>query len=97
VTGLRQPHRRTEHRSIEQLGVCMSIHAKRIVKVIIAGEWFTVKLDTFEVVEMEFTDDGGNPLHSEALDVRAYRFQNDNGDEYYGPLDAITLYKLIDL
>lgn len=75
----------------------MSIHAKRIVKVIIAGEWFTVAMDTFEVLEMEFTDDAGNPLHSEPIDIKAYRFKNDNGDEYYGPLSDISLFKLIDL
>jgi hypothetical protein len=75
----------------------MSIRAKRISKVIISGQWFTVKLDTFEVVEMEFTDDAGNPVHTESLDTRAYRFQNENGDTYYGPLNSIELYKLIDV
>jgi hypothetical protein len=75
----------------------MSIRSKRISKVIIAGQWYTVKLDSFEVVDMEFTDDDGNPLHGEPLDTRAYRFKNDNGDLYYGPLASIELYKLIDV
>jgi hypothetical protein len=75
----------------------MSIRSKRIAKVIISGQWYTVKLDTFEVVEMEFTDDDGNPLHPDPLETRAYRFTNDNGDNYYGPLSSIELYKLIDV
>jgi hypothetical protein len=75
----------------------MSIPAKRIGKVIIGGQWFTVKLDTFEIVEMEFTDADGNPVHNFPLDVPAYKFVNDNGDVYYGPLSTIELYKLIDV
>ena len=75
----------------------MSIPSKRIGKVIIGGQWFNVALDTFEVLEMEFTDDDGNPLHNFPLEVTAYRFVNDNGDVYYGPLDRIELYKLIDV
>ena len=46
---------------------------------------------------MEFTDDNGNPTHNDSIDVKAYRFRNDNKDEYYGPLSAIQLYKLIDI
>lgn len=75
----------------------MSIQARRIGKVIISGEWFSVKLDSFEVTEMEFTDQGGNPLHNEPLTIPAYHFINDNGDEYYGPLSAISLFKLIEV
>ena len=75
----------------------MSIPSKRIGKVIIGGQWFNVALDTFEILEMEFTDDGGNPVHNFPLDVTAYKFVNDNGDVYYGPLSAIELYKLIDV
>jgi hypothetical protein len=75
----------------------MSIRAKRISKVIIAGQWYTVKLDTFEVLEMEFTDEEGHPIHADPLETLAYRFKNDNGDLYYGPLANIELYKLIDV
>ena len=75
----------------------MSVQSKRIGKVIIAGEWFTVALDSFEVVDMEFTDDNGNPTHNDSIEVKAYRFKNDNKDEYYGPLSAIQLFKLIDV
>ncbi len=75
----------------------MSIQAKRIGKVVIAGEWFTVLLDSFEVVEMEFTDTSGNPLHRNALNTKAYRFRTQNKDTYYGPLSEIQLFKLIDV
>ena len=45
----------------------MSVPVKRISKVIIAGQWYSVRLGEFEIVEMEFTDDGGNALHAEPL------------------------------
>jgi hypothetical protein len=75
----------------------MSIPSKRIGKVIIAGEWFSVFLDSFEVVDMEFTDEDGNPIHDTPVDVKAYRFLSENRDVYYGPLSAIQLFKLIDV
>ncbi len=75
----------------------MSIPAKRIGRVIISGEWFTVNLDSFEVLDMEFTDDAGNPIHDGPLDIKAYRFVNELGNVYYGPLSEIKLYKLIDV
>jgi len=75
----------------------MSIPVKRISRVIIAGQWYSVEIGQFEVVEMEFTDDEGQPVHAEPLDTPAYRFVNDNGDLYYGPLSSIQLYKLMDI
>jgi hypothetical protein len=75
----------------------MSIPVKRIGKVVIGGNWYSVALDSFEVVEMEFTDDDGQPIHDDPLETRAYRFHNDNKDLYYGPLSEIQLYKLIDV
>jgi hypothetical protein len=75
----------------------MSIPAKRIGRVLLAGNWFTVALNSFEVLDMEFTDDSGNPIHADPLDIRAYRFTTDNKDTYYGPLSEIQLYKLIDI
>jgi len=75
----------------------MSIPSKRIGKVIISGEWFTVALDSFEVVDMEFTDMSGNPTHDSTINVKAYKFFTQNGDEYYGPLSSIQLFKLIDI
>ena len=75
----------------------MSVRSKRIGKVIIGGQWFSVALDSFEVVEMEFTDEDGNPIHTDPIEVKAYRFLTDNGDLYYGPLSAIELFKLIDV
>jgi hypothetical protein len=73
----------------------VSIPAQHISKVIISGEWFSVELGTFEVVEMAFTDESGQPAH-EPLDIWAYTFLTPNRDRYYGPLSAIQLYKLAD-
>jgi len=75
----------------------MSIPAKRITKVIIAGEWYTVFLDSFTIVDMEFTDDDGNPVHAEGLETKGYHFKTQNKDEYYGPLSSIQLFKLMDI
>lgn len=75
----------------------MSIRARQITKVIIGGQWFTVFLGSFEVVDMEFLDEDGNPLHTDEIGVKAYHFRSENKDEYYGPLSAIELFKLIDV
>jgi hypothetical protein len=76
--------------------VSVTIPARQISKVIINGEWFNVELGTFEVVEMAFTDETGQPLHDQ-LETMAYTFMTPNRDRYYGPLSAITLYKLFDM
>ncbi|MEJ5256320.1 MAG: hypothetical protein WHS89_13325 [Acidimicrobiales bacterium] len=74
----------------------MSIPLKRVSRVVIAGEWYSVELGTFEVLDMEFLDDSGQPTH-DPLDVKAYRFETPNHDIYYGPLSAISLIKLLDI
>jgi hypothetical protein len=74
----------------------VGIPASQISKVIINGEWFSVELGSFEVIEMAFTDETGQPLHDQ-LDEMAYTFLTTNRDRYYGPLSAITLYKLADM
>ena len=73
----------------------MALEADLISKVIINGEWFSVELGTFEVVEMMFTDEAGQPVH-DPLDTMAYTFLTPNRDRYYGPLSAIQLFKLAD-
>ena len=74
----------------------MPIPVRRIARVVIRGEWITVADGTFEVEELEFTDDDGIPLH-DPTDIWAYRFVTDKADEYYGPLSAIELIKLKEL
>lgn len=74
----------------------MSIPVRRVSRVVIAGEWYEVELGSFEVVEMEFTEDDGTPIH-DPIDVKAYKFSTPNRDEYYGPLSAIDLMKLANL
>lgn len=74
----------------------MSIPIRRIARVVIRGEWVTVADGTFEIEELEFTDDDGNPAH-DPLDVWAYKFMTDNRDWYYGPLANIELFKLKDI
>jgi len=73
----------------------VALEADLISKVIINGEWFSVELGTFEVVEMMFTDATGEPVH-DPLDTMAYTFLTPNRDRYYGPLSAIQLFKLAD-
>jgi len=74
----------------------MTIPARRIARVVISGEWISVLDGTFEVVEMEFVDEEGNPKHP-PLEQYAYSFKTENRDDYYGPLSAITLIKLKDV
>ncbi len=73
----------------------VTIQAQQISKVIINGEWLSVELGSFEVVEMAFVDETGQQMHDE-LDTMAYSFTTTNRDHYYGPLSAITLFKLAD-
>jgi hypothetical protein len=77
-------------------GGTVTIQARQISKVIINAEWFNVEIGTFEVVPMEFTDETGQPFH-DPLDTMAYTFFTTNRDRYYGPLSAITLYKLAEM
>lgn len=72
----------------------MSIPAKRIGKVIIAGQWFTVLPGSFQVVDMDFEDENGNVMAS-GVATKGYTFLTDNRDEYYGPLSSIELFKLV--
>ena len=72
----------------------MSIPVKMISRVVIFDEWFTVKLGSFEIVDMSFDDEGGNPMHP-PLGIPAYHFFNDNNDEYYGPLSELSLIKML--
>lgn len=74
----------------------MAIPIKRVSKVIIGGEWFSVELGTFEIEDFTLTTEDGTPLH-EPLGIKAYRFLTPNHDEYYGPIAAIELIKLIDV
>jgi hypothetical protein len=74
----------------------MSIKTGQISKIIIDNEWFSVEIGTFEVVEMTFTDDDGEPLH-DPTGALAYTFLTPNRDRYYGPLSAISLIKLADV
>jgi hypothetical protein len=74
----------------------VSIPAQQVSKVIINGEWFSVEIGTFEVVEMIFEDESGAPMHDD-LETMAYTFLTPNRDRYYGPLSAITLFKLADV
>jgi hypothetical protein len=74
----------------------MSVPADRVSRVVIAGEWFSVELGTFEVLDLEFLDEQGEPLHDPVPD-KAYRFTTPDQDTYYGPLSAIQLVKILEL
>ncbi len=77
-------------------GEPMALEAHQVSKVIINGEWFSVELGTFEVTEMAFVDETGEPMH-DPIDALAYSFMTPNRDRYYGPLAAIELFKLADV
>jgi hypothetical protein len=77
------------------MGGAVALEVDLISKVIIDNEWFSVELGTFEIVELSFVDDTGQPVH-DPLDTMAYTFVTPNRDRYYGPLSAIQLYKLAD-
>jgi hypothetical protein len=74
----------------------MAIRARQVSRVIIGGEWFSVELGTFQVVDMAFNDEQGAVTHA-PLAVPAYTFLTPNNDRYYGPLSAISLMKLADI
>ncbi len=74
----------------------MSIELARIFRVIIRGEWYTVERGTFEVLEMNFVDEYDQPTHPQ-IDTLCYHFFTPNKDEYWGPLSAIELIKLMDI
>jgi hypothetical protein len=72
----------------------MSVETKRVAKVIVNGQWITVRHNTFQVTEYAFTVDGA--VCHPPIQTLAYRFTSETGDEYYGPLSALELIKVID-
>ena len=71
----------------------MPIEANRISRVVIRGEWVTVQRGTFRIEPFTVLDDAGGPMHPD-LGHWAYHFLTDDGDEYYGPVTDIQLYKM---
>ncbi|MEI7591599.1 MAG: hypothetical protein WCK41_00090 [Actinomycetes bacterium] len=74
----------------------MAIKADHIARVVIDNEWISVERGTFEVVEMVFLDEDDEPIH-DPIDVKAYTFVTPTGDRYFGPLSAITLFKIAEV
>ena len=72
----------------------MSIPAERITRVIINGEWYSVELGTFRIEPLAFVDAEGRPIHEPTGEL-AYRFTTPNRDEYFGPIGAIDLFKIV--
>lgn len=73
----------------------MGITASQVARVVINGQWYTVRGGTFSVVELGFDDAEGNPMHPPS-GVLGYRFVGEAGDIYTGPLSAIELVKVIE-
>lgn len=71
----------------------MPIEASRISRVVIRREWVTVDRGTFKVEPFTVVDDAGNATHPD-IGMWAYHFFTDLGDEYYGPITEIELYKM---
>ncbi|MEZ5142845.1 MAG: hypothetical protein R2726_23565 [Acidimicrobiales bacterium] len=74
----------------------MPIRLNQISRVVIGGEWITVDRGTFEVEPMQFVDEGENPT-TPPMEQWAYHFFTDNRDEYFGPIEAIQLFKMANL
>jgi len=74
----------------------MAIPLDRVSRVIINGEWYSVEMGTFRIEELAFVDDEGLLTHP-PIDHLAYHFETPNRDEYYGPLSAIDLIKVIEI
>ena len=74
----------------------MPIELHRISRVVIHSEWVTVERNTFNIEPFTMVDQSGNATHPD-IGMWAYHFFTDNGDEYYGPITEIELYKMADV
>lgn len=76
----------------------MAIPMHRVSRVVIRGEWYSVELGTFEVTTMAFSDSGSDDEVTHApLGELAYHFVTPNHDEYWGPISALDIIKLLDI
>ena len=71
----------------------MPVNYNHVSRVVIRGEWITVERGTLVVEPFTLVDNQGTPAHPD-LGMWAYHFFTDTGDEYYGPLGEIQLFKL---
>ena len=71
----------------------MPIELHRISRVVIHSEWITVQRNTFSIEPFTMVDEQGNATHPD-IGMWMYHFFNDTGDEYYGPITEIELYKM---
>ena len=71
----------------------MPVKYQNVSRVVIRGEWITVERGSLRVEPFAMVDDSGNPAHPD-LGMWAYHFRTDTGDEYYGPLGEIQLFKM---
>jgi hypothetical protein len=72
----------------------VAINGRAVLRVIIEGEWIWVERGSFTVTALEFEDDNGNVVNVARDPIPAYYFVSTQGDPYYGPLSAISLFKL---
>jgi hypothetical protein len=72
----------------------VAINGKAVLRVIIEGEWIWVERGSFTVMALEFADDNGNVVNVSRDPIPAYYFVSTQGDPYFGPLSAISLFKL---
>ena len=76
----------------------MAIPLQRVARVVIRGEWYSVQLSTFEVLEMAFSETGSDDdVKHHPVEGLAYHFVTPNNDEYWGPLSALEIIKLLEL
>jgi hypothetical protein len=74
----------------------MPIKADAVTKIVIGGEWIAVQVGTFGVEKFTLTDREGAPVHPD-LGFTAFTCVTENGDRYYGRLDAIEILKTADM
>jgi hypothetical protein len=74
----------------------MPIKGDAVTKIVIGGEWISVQVGTFRVEKFALTDGQGAPMHPD-LGITAFSCVTENGDRYYGRLDAIEILKTADM
>lgn len=74
----------------------MPIKADAVTKIVIGGEWISVRPGTFRLERFLLTDREGSPVHPD-LGLTAFTCVTENGDNYYGRLEAIELLKTAEI
>lgn len=69
----------------------MGIDVDRVSRVVIAGEWYSVEVGSFQVIPFHFVVDGEPKGDVERV---GFRFRTIDRDIYTGPVEALQIVKL---